>query len=186
MTSYLHRKQRFSDAKNSNLASSFLNMNNTWSRNQQQLMFNTAMEILSRKNANRTYRNRAHDILYILAKPYPHGGYGRLWQLNHPIHMHYRGFPNKNWSSPPRRRPTPPKRQPITHARQSRKGYTLNTFAQAPKNRNTFNTYAREWFGIDYRGAPLTRTMARNFHPNKRPGNKRAEELMKLFIELYK
>jgi hypothetical protein len=184
MSSYLQRKQRFPDAKNANLASSFLSKNEMWSRDQQQLMFNVAMEILSRKNANRRYRNQAHDILYLLAKNYPKGGYGRFWH-NHPTHMHYKGFPNENWNSPPRRRPTPPKRRP-SPPRPPRTEYTLNTFARARKDRNTFNRYALAWFKVDFHGKPLNRKMALAFWPNRHPGNNRGTVLSQLFTELYK
>ena len=187
MSSMIRRQKRFPNAKTENLASSFLNTNVMWSRNQQQLMFNTSMEILSRKNANRAYRNKAHDILYLLAKPWPEGGYGRLWQLNHPTHMHYRGFPNENWTSPPRRRPTPPRRRPSPPRRNAnppRSEYTLNTFSRAPSTRNTFNTYALAWFGVNFRGKPLNRKMAVHFWPNKHPGNNRATKLSQLFTKL--
>ena len=69
-------------------------------------------------------------------------------------------------------------------------GYTIASFNRAPRNRNTFNTYALEWFGKSFRGQPLVPSMARYIHPNKGDQNtnsnnfKKRTALTGLFNEL--
>lgn len=68
--------------------------------------------------------------------------------------------------------------------------YTLANFNSAPRTRNTFNTYAREWFGKNFRGQNLSPRIALHFHPNKGNRNpnsndfKKRDALMKLYSHL--
>ena len=68
--------------------------------------------------------------------------------------------------------------------------YTLVNFNRAPRTRNTFNTYAREWFGKTFRGQPLKRQMLLHFHPNRGNQNtssndfKKRSALSTLFYDL--